>query len=205
MPESHSAATDLDLISYLKAIPDARMRRGVRIPAWYLLLVAVLGIMSGCQSLRDLERFASRHHSVLCEALGIELRRPPSDSAFRYFFRQVDVAALSAAIRDWTMAQIPGGAADLDQLVCDGKTLRGSIVPTAGGGSAFIAQVTLYSAALGLAIAQACYATGENHERAVLKQLLGELDLGGVLIQADALHTQKPFFTSSRSREPTSC
>ena len=54
MPESLSAATDLDLISYLKAIPDVRMRRGVRIPAWYLLLVAVLGIMSGCQSLRDL-------------------------------------------------------------------------------------------------------------------------------------------------------
>jgi hypothetical protein len=205
VPESHSPATNLDLISYLKAIPDARMRRGVRIPAWYLLLVAVLAIMSGCQSLRDLERFAIRHHSVLSEALDIELRRPPSDSAFRYFFRQVDVAALSAAIRDWTIAQIPGGAADLDQLVCDGKTLRGSIVPTAGGGSAFIAQVTLYSAALGLAIAQACYATGENHERAVLKQLLGELDLGGVLIQADALHTQKPFFTSSRSREPTSC
>ena len=87
---TRSAATDLDLISYLKAIPDARMRRGVRIPAWYLLLVAVLGIMSGCQSLRDLERFAIRHHSVLSEALGIELRLPPSDS-FRYFFRQVDV------------------------------------------------------------------------------------------------------------------
>ena len=187
MPETALPATDLDLISYLKAIPDARMRRGVRIPAWYLLLVAVLGILSRCQSLRDLERFAIRHHSVLNEALGIELRRPPSDSAFRYFFRQVDVAALSAAIRDWTIAQIPGGATDLDQLVCDGKTLRGSIVPTAGGGSAFIAQVTLYSAALGVAISQACYATGEKHERAVLRQLLGELDLEGVLIQTGYL------------------
>ena len=180
------------------------MRRGIRIPAWYLLLVAVLGILSGCQSLRDLERFAIRHRSALGEALGIELRRQPSDSSFRYFFRQVDVAALCAAIRDWTIAQIPGGAADLDQLVCDGKTLRGSIEPTAGGGSAFIAQVTLYSAALGVAISQACYATGENHERAVLKKLLGELDLQGVLIQADALHTQRPFFNSSRSREQTS-
>ena len=47
------------------------MRRGVRFPAWYLLLVAVLGILSGCQSLRDLERFATRHHSVLNEALGL--------------------------------------------------------------------------------------------------------------------------------------
>jgi hypothetical protein len=52
--ESASAATDLDLISDLKAIPDARMRRRVRIPAWYLLLVAVLGSLSLCQSLRDL-------------------------------------------------------------------------------------------------------------------------------------------------------
>ncbi len=61
MPDSASAATDLDLISYLRSIPDARMRRGVRFPSWYLLLVAVLGILSGCQSLRDLERFAIRH------------------------------------------------------------------------------------------------------------------------------------------------
>ena len=58
MPESLSAAADLDLISYLRAIPDACMRWGVRIPAWYLLLVAVLGIISGCESLRDLEIFA---------------------------------------------------------------------------------------------------------------------------------------------------
>ncbi len=61
MPAIAYAATDLDLISYLKVIPDGRMRRGVRFPAWYLLQVAVLGILSGCQSLRDLERFASRH------------------------------------------------------------------------------------------------------------------------------------------------
>jgi hypothetical protein len=167
--------------------------------------VSVLGILSRCQSLRDLERFAIRHHAVLTEALGIELRRPPSDSSFRCFFHQVDVAVLCAAIRDWTIAQIPGSAEDLDQPICDGKTLRGSIEPTAGGGSAFIAQVTLYSAALGVAISQACYATGENHGRAVLRQLLGELDLEGVLIQADALPTQRLFFGSSRSRGPTSC
>jgi len=132
--DSVSAATDLDLISYLKPIPDARVRREVRIPAWYLLLVAVLGILSRCQSLRTLERFAIRHHGMLTEALGLELWTPPSVSAFRYFFQQVDAAALCAAIRGWTLAQIPGGRPDLDQLVCDGKTLRGLIEPTADGG-----------------------------------------------------------------------
>ena len=38
----------------------------------------------------------------------------------------------------------------------------------------------------------------------MLRELLGELDLEGVPIQADALHKQKPFFDSSRSRGPTS-
>ncbi len=36
MLKSDSAATDIDLISYMRSIPDAQMRRGVRIPAWYL-------------------------------------------------------------------------------------------------------------------------------------------------------------------------
>ena len=103
MLESVSAATDLDLLSYLKAIQGARMRRGFRISAWYLLLVGVLEILSRCHP----------QHSMLTAALGIELRRPPSDSAFRYFFNDVDVAALCTAIRDWTIAQIPGGVADL--------------------------------------------------------------------------------------------
>jgi hypothetical protein len=88
-------------------------------------VVALLGILSGCQSLRDLERLAIRHHSVLTEALGLELRRPPSDFSLRYFFLQVDAAAVCAAIRDLTFAQIHGGAAVLDQLACDGKTLMG--------------------------------------------------------------------------------
>ena len=66
-------------------------------------------------------------------------------------------------------------------------------------------QVSHYAAALGAAISQACHATGVNHELAVLRQLLGELELEGVLIQADALHTQQPVFNSSGRRGPTSC
>jgi hypothetical protein len=176
------------------------MRRGVRIPVCYLLLFALLGILCNCESLRDPERFARGHQGVLTEALGIELSCLPSDSAFPYFFVQVYVDAVCAAIPDWTTAQIPGCASDLDQLVCDAKTLQGSIESTTGGNSVFTDRDTLYSAALGVAIAQVCYAAGENHERAVLKKLFVVLALCGVLIQADALHTQQPFFDSSRSR-----
>ena len=62
----------------------------------------------------------------------------------------------------------------------------------------------LYSVALGLAISQACYVNEKNHEQAELKQLLGELNLQGLLIQPDALHTQNPFFDYCRSRRLTS-
>ncbi len=40
MPETAAPAVDFsadaDLISFLKAIPDGRYRRGVRYPQWYL-------------------------------------------------------------------------------------------------------------------------------------------------------------------------
>jgi hypothetical protein len=38
----------------------------------------------------------------------------------------------------------------------------------------------------------------------VPKKLLEEMDLSGVLIEADALHTKQPFFNSTRSRGLTS-
>jgi hypothetical protein len=54
MPETLSAAGDQtapdDLIGFLEAIPDGRYRRRVRYAQWFLLLVAVLGILSGCHS-----------------------------------------------------------------------------------------------------------------------------------------------------------
>ncbi len=40
--ENPPAATDL--ISFLKALPDCRLRRGIRYPQWWMLLVAILAI-----------------------------------------------------------------------------------------------------------------------------------------------------------------
>jgi len=103
----------------------------------------------------------------------------------------------------WMISQIPGGADGLDQLVCHSKTLRGSAIETEEGNHRFVAQVTVYARALGVALAQTTYDTGESSERAALKELLSTLDLEGVLIQADALHTTRPFFSGAWSRGPT--
>jgi len=79
--------------------------------AWYLLLVALLRIQSKCESLRDLERFTRHHHGLPIEFIGLELKHPPSNSAFRFFLLQVDFNAVCAAMSDWTIAQMPGGQA----------------------------------------------------------------------------------------------
>jgi hypothetical protein len=63
--------------------------------------------------------------------------------------------------------------------------------------------VTVYARALGVALAQTTYDTHESSERAALKELLSTLDLEGVLIQADALHTTQPFFDGASPRGPT--
>jgi hypothetical protein len=76
--EKPVAATDL--ISFLKALPNCRLRRGIRYPQWWMLLVAILAILSYQGSLLGMERFARRHRKTLNELLGTLVANPPSDS-----------------------------------------------------------------------------------------------------------------------------
>jgi hypothetical protein len=94
-----------DLIRFLKALPDCRMRRGIRFPQWWMLLVAILAILSNEGSLA-----------------GMEL----SDSSFRVLLWQLDVGGLETLLRDGMAAQ-PGVAEGFDAVVTGGKTLHGSI------------------------------------------------------------------------------
>ena len=98
IPETRFAAVDQpapdDLISFLKAIPDGRYRRGVRYPQWFLPLVAVLGILSGCRSSRNLAPFARRHREELNQAMGLEFKRWPSDATFLYLYRFAEARRL---------------------------------------------------------------------------------------------------------------
>ncbi len=128
MPETASVAADLsapdDPISFLKAIPDGRYRRGVRYPQRFLLSVAVLGILSGCRSSLDLEACANRHLEALNQALGLNFKRWPSDATFLYLFNKAHLQEFGQVLQAWMISQILGGAEGLDQLVCDGNPAR---------------------------------------------------------------------------------
>ena len=188
---SADQATPIGLISFLKAIPYSRARRCVRYPQWFLLLVAVLGILSHCRSSRDLEAFAKRHREQLNQALGLNFKRWPSDATFLYLFNKPHLQPFGQALQAWIISQIPGGADGLDPLVCDGKTLGDSAIDNDDGIHSFVAQLTVYARALGVALTQKTYDTSESSERAALQELLATLDLDGVRIQADALHSTR--------------
>ncbi len=99
-------------------------------------------------------------------------------------YNKAHLQEFGEVLQAWMISQIPDGADGLDQLVCDGKTLRGSAIKAEDGSHRFVAQVTVYARALGVALAQKGYDTGESCERAVLQELLSSLELDGVLIQA---------------------
>ena len=179
------------------------MRRGVRFPQWWMLLVAILAILSGQCSLLGMERFAKRYRKALNELLGTYIAKSPSDSTFRLLLTQLDVEGFESLLQQWMLAQ-PGVTDTVDTLVCDGRTLRGSIAETASGAARFIAQVSLYSNSLGVAIAQSTDATDAGGEIAALRQLLDRVELEGLLVQADALHANPPFSSTSSRVEPTS-
>jgi hypothetical protein len=86
--------------------------------------------------------------------------------------------------------------------VCDGKTLRGSIAQTDSGAAKFIAQVSLYSQPLGVAIAQTAYATDASGEIRSLRRLLEAVELEGVLVRWTGFSGQAPSLTSEAGYRP---
>ena len=64
--------------------------------------------------------------------------------------------------------------------------------------------MSLYSQTLSVAIAQTAYATDASGEIQSLRRLLEAVELEGVLVQADALHANRPFPSTSPSAASTS-
>jgi hypothetical protein len=102
-----AAATDL--ISFLNALPDCRMRMGIRFPQWWMLVVAILSILSGQGSVVGTPALCQAEGlsagvappPTLNELLGSDFGKTLSDSSFRLLLAQLAVAGLEALLRDW--------------------------------------------------------------------------------------------------------
>lgn len=177
----------MSLIDHLKQIPDFRSQP--HYPLWVILLLVIMGTMSGCQGYRALEAFVERHQAALIELLELPYKRLPSFSTLRRIMVRVDFVALAVAFNAWAAETFP--ILVLDQLATDGKGIKASVIDYDKSYQDFVNLVSAFSITQGVVVGLAPMRNGQTSEIATVQTLLEQLHFSGVCFSLDALHTQK--------------
>jgi len=180
---------EASIIQSLQEIRDFRTNRGRRYPLWLILLLVIMGTITGCRSYYALEDFGVRHYPVLCEKLGLTLSRLPSDTTFRRVLQKLDFALLAQQFEQWAKGYIdiaPG-----EWLAIDGKSIKSTVSKGDGDYQNFVALVSVYSQQQGVVIATQAFEHKTTSELKVVQTLLETLHIQEVVVTLDALHCQK--------------
>jgi len=212
------------LAQALAAVPEHRRPRGFKAqqppyPLVPLLLLLIVGVLSGRRGYASIAWWAQRcssDHPEVLDALGFAPGRRPRSPATRTLFRLVrdlQARAFQTALQNWLAAtaaalQITLPARERarvpeDQVIVDGKTVRGAAARRSGAVGDPTAGLHLVAAFVpALTTVWDQLATeGKGQEIAAAQMLLGTLPLRGRLITADALHTQREFCQTILERE----
>jgi hypothetical protein len=115
------------LLEILREIPDHRRAEGKRFDLATVLLYAILSMVAGANSYRQMHEFIRIHLQRLNEAFGLRLPYSPSYTGLRLILQGVDAAMLERAFRRHASAlSAPNATEGLVAIAVDGKTLRGS-------------------------------------------------------------------------------
>ncbi len=187
---------DRSLIDYLKQIPDERKASGRRHPLWLILLIIILGIMSGCWGYRGLGRFVERHRRQLIETFKIPQARVPSYSTIRRVMMTLDYEALTQVFNNWASQYTNN---DRGQWIAiDGKSLKNTVHDCHGKQQNFVMMVSAFTHERGEIVGIKVMENKQQSEIVAVQNLLELLDLKGVVFTMDALHCQKkPLMRSS--------
>src|SRR4028118_1751900 len=115
----------LNLIQSLQKIKDFRTSRGRRYPLWLILLLVVMGTISGCRSYYALEDFGVRHYEVVSEKLGLKVTRLPSDTTFRRILQKLDFQTLAQQFEQWVNSTFTFETGEW--VAIDGKSIKGTV------------------------------------------------------------------------------
>ena len=180
-----------NLITSLQEIRDFRASRGRRYPLWLILLLVVMGTISGCRSYYALEDFGTRHYEAVSEQLGLTLTRLPSDTTFRRILEKLDFQALTQQFGQWASQTI-----DIQPqkwIAIDGKSIKGTVTEPGTAYQNFVSLVSAYSHKQGIVIAAEQFESKKGSELKVVQTMLEALNLEGVVFTMDALHCQKKY------------
>jgi predicted transposase YbfD/YdcC len=173
-----------DLLAVLRSITDPRCRRGVRHQLVSVLAVAVCAVLAGARSYVAIAEWVHDLPVEVRRRLGIE-RVPPSESAIRRVLQAVDPHLLDATVCGW-LASRAKSPQRWRAIALDGKSVRGARI---GQGRA-VHLLAALDHADGVVLGQRVV-DGKSNEITAFAPLLDGIDITGVVITADALHTQR--------------
>ena len=172
------------LFEILAAMPDPRSRQGQYHPLSAMLGLVVLGLLMGRTSLAGIFRLGRQFGPPLAWALGFRRGKTPSLSTYSRTLARLDAAALEALLTQWIKARAPAGS--FDQIILDGKTLRGSRDGEVPG----VHLVAAFAPQVAATLAQIRVDAKTNEHKAALA-LLGLLPLAGTVVMGDAMFCQR--------------
>lgn len=180
----------MTLIEHLQQLPDFRKARGQRHPQWLLLLLLLLGAMSGYWGYRPLAEFTQRYGSAIYAELNLPPQtRLPSYSTFRRLMQGLDYKLLATLFTDW--ASTEPSLRQEDWLAGDGKALGATLTHHKDAEQNFVSLVSVFGHHTSKVIGVMPMENKLESEQVVLRRLLKDLNLRGVGISMDALHCQK--------------
>lgn len=179
----------VNLIQSLQEIRDFRASQGKRYPLWLILLLVIMGTLSGCRGYQALEDFGVRHYQVLSEKLGLTVNRLPSDTTFRRILHRLDFQLLAQQFQQWTSDSIE--TQPNEWVSIDGKSIKGTVREPQTAYQNFVSLVSVYSSQLGVVLATQPFESKTTSELRVVQTLLQALQLEDVVFTMDALHCQK--------------
>jgi predicted transposase YbfD/YdcC len=200
------ASVAADLLDYFAAVPDHRAQRWVDHPLAAVLALCAAAVVAGMRSFTAIAGWVDDTPDDLRAALYGRCGQPaaanaPSKGTLWRVVTEAAAAPVDAAIGAWlsdraaAAAAPPAGRrqepdreghATLTALAADGKTVRGA-KDTDGTQVHLLAAMTHNT---GLVLAQTDVAAKTN-EIPMLPALLDGLDLTGMILTVDALHTQR--------------
>lgn len=115
------------LLVYLERVPDPRGLKGRRHQLSAMLATIVAAVLCGCRGYQAIAQWIHLQEVTTWHALGY-FRKPPTRNAFRDLLLAIDPDELEAALWEWVVEGLglPLSEDDLQAVVIDGKTLRGT-------------------------------------------------------------------------------
>lgn len=174
--------------SYFESLTDPRHHRNRKHLLGDVIVIAVCGIMCGCDGPTAIHRWAANRVDWLKSHLALP-NGIPSRDCIRRLLMMLRPEAFQKCFQNWVTQAIPTDESGQSPIVSiDGKTNRRSHDASKGLGALHI--VSAWASEEGIALGQV--ATEEkSNEITAIPQLLRQIDLPNALITIDAMGCQK--------------